>query len=88
MKEAKKRQRIEGKLKAEMTNTPPPCGGAVPVEDGRGASAIVPSAPRYERPKGCSVPTKADLQVPKTSSVAAMEKYKKYRCDQIIYRPY
>ena len=44
VKEAKKRQRIERKLKAEMTNTPPPCGGAVPVEDGGGASAIVPSA--------------------------------------------
>ena len=85
VKEAKKRQRIEGKLKAEMTNTLPPCDGAVPVEDGRGASAIVPSAPRYERPKGCSVPTKADLQVPKTSSVAATEKYKKYRCNALNY---
>ena len=84
VKEAKKRQRIEKKVKAEMTNTPPPCGGAVPVEDGRGASAIVPSAPRYKA-KGCNVPTKADLLVPTTSSVAATEKYKKYRCNALNY---
>ena len=51
VKEAKKRQRIERKLKAEMTNTLPPCDGAVPVEDGRGASAIVPSALGTNTPK-------------------------------------